>query len=266
MNGFSPTRILAVVLRNLYVMKGSWPRLMELAYWPALQVLVWGFTSQFFMTNSSYVAKAAGVLVSAVLLWDVMMRAQLGVSISCMEEMWSRNLGHLFVSPLRPYEWLMSLMVMSVIRTILGVAPATLIAWAAYHFSLFSLGVPLLAFFTALLIMGWSIGILSAAMVLRYGLGAETLAWVAPFALAPISAVYYPVSALPGWLQPISHALPSTQVFEGMRAVMFEGVFRWDLFRNALALDALFLVLAGYVFMLAFRSARMRGKLLQVGE
>jgi ABC-2 type transport system permease protein len=266
MIGFSPARILAVVLRNLYVMKGSWPRLLEMAYWPALQVLVWGFTSQFFMTNSSYIAQAAGILISAVLLWDIVMRAQLGVSISCMEEMWSRNLGHLFVSPLRPYEWLLSLMVMSVIRTLIGVAPATLIAWLAYHFSLFSLGLPLIAFFTALLVMGWSVGIMSASLVLRYGLGAETLAWVAPFALAPISAIYYPVTALPPWLRPIAEALPSTQVFEGMRAVMIDGVFRWDLLAKAYALDALYLALSGGVFVIAFASARVRGKLLQVGE
>ena len=103
--GASVRRIAAMVLRYWYLLRGSWPRILELAYWPTVQMIMWGFISQFMATNSTWVAQAAGVLIAAVLLWDVLFRGQLGVSVSFLEEMWSRNLGHLFVSPLRPGEW-----------------------------------------------------------------------------------------------------------------------------------------------------------------
>src|SRR5947208_15247731 len=112
---FSPARIWAMLLRYLSILRSSWPRTLELLYWPTLQMLIWGFMSQFFATNSSYVARAFGVLLGAVMLWDALFRSQLGLSISFLEEMWARNLGQLFVTPLRPYEWLISLPVLSLV-------------------------------------------------------------------------------------------------------------------------------------------------------
>jgi ABC-2 type transport system permease protein len=264
--GFSPGRLAAMVLRYLYLLRSSWPRALELLYWPAIQMVLWGFTSQFLMTNSSYVARAGGVLLAAVMLWDVMFRGQLGVSISFLEELWSRNLGHLFVSPLRPYEWVLSLLTMSLVRVVIGVVPAALLAIPLYHYSIFTLGLPLLAFFTLLLVMGWGLGLVIGALLLRHGLGAESLAWLAVFLLAPASAVYYPVSVLPAWLQYLAWTLPSAHVFEGMRAVMFEGRFPLDHFLAAAALDGLYLVAGAAVFLIAFRQARERGALLQMGE
>ncbi len=264
--GFSPHRVGAMLLRYLYLLRSSWPRTLELLYWPAIQMVLWGFTSQFLMTNSSYVARAGGVLLAAVMLWDVMFRGQLGVSVSFLEELWSRNLGHLFVSPLRPYEWVLSLLAMSLVRVIIGVVPAALLAIPLYHYSIFSLGLPLIAFFVLLLVMGWGLGLIIGALLLRHGLGAESMAWLAVFLLAPASAVYYPVSVLPVWLQHVAWALPSAHVFEGMRAVMFQGVFRLDHFLAALALDVVYILFGGVIFLYAFRQARYRGALLQTGE
>jgi len=263
---FSPGRVAAMLQRYLYLLRSSWPRTLELLYWPAIQMILWGFTSQFLMTNSSYVARAGGVLLAAVMLWDVMFRGQLGVSVSFLEELWSRNLGHLFVSPLRPYEWVISLLFMSLVRVMIGVVPAALMAIPLYHYSIFTLGPPLIAFFALLLVMGWGLGLIIGALLLRHGLGAESLAWLAVFLLAPASAVYYPVSVLPVWLQYLSWGLPSAHVFEGMRAVMLQGVFRLDHFFWALALDIVYTAFGAVVFLYAFRQARQRGALLQTGE
>jgi len=264
--GFSPGRVYAMLLRYLYLLRSSWPRALELVYWPTIQMILWGFMSQFLMTNSSWVARAFGVLIAAVLLWDVLFRGQLGLSMSFLEEIWARNLGHLFVSPLRPYEWILSLIAMSFVRVLIGVVPAMLLAIPLYHYSIFSLGLPLIAFFVTLLVMGWALGLMISALILRHGQGAESVAWLAIFVLAPISAVYYPVTVLPPALQYVALALPSAHVFEGMRAVMFEHVFRWGDFLAALALDLVYLGLGAAAFLYAFRGARRRGALLQVGE
>ncbi len=263
---FSMRRVGAMVLRNVYLLRASWPRVLELVYWPAVQMILWGFISRFLVTNSSWVAQASGVLIAAVLLWDVMFRGNLGVSLAFFEEMYSRNLGHLFASPLRPYELVSALLLISLLRTTIGVGGAALLAIPLYGFSIFDLGLPLLAFFTNLLIMGWSIGLLVSALVLRYGLGAESLAWVAIFAVAPISGIYYPISVLPDWLQVIAAVLPSSHVFEGMRSVLFDGRFRVQLLVNALVLNAIYISVAVSVFLWVFRTARRKDLLLHIGE
>jgi ABC-2 type transport system permease protein len=265
-DGFSPARVWAMMLRYLFLLRSSWPRTLELIYWPAIQMILWGFMSRFLMTNSSWVAKAGGVLLAAVMLWDVMFRGQLGVSVSFLEEMWSRNLGHLFATPLRPYEWVISLIFMSFVRVGIGVVPAALLAIPLYHYSIFSLGLPLLAFFSLLMVMGWAMGLAICGLILRHGLGAESIAWFAVFILAPVSAIYYPVSILPWWLQDVAWCLPSTHVFEGMRTVMFQHRFPLDHFFAAVALDIVWLAAGGIIFLVFMRQARRRGALMQMGE
>lgn len=264
--GFSPRRVWAMVLRYLYLLRSSWPRAFELVYWPTIQMILWGFMTQFLQTNSSWVAQAFGVLLAAVLLWDVLFRGQLGISISFLEEMWSRNLGSLFVTPLRPYEWILSLLAMSFLRVMIGVVPAALLAIPLYHYSIFTLGLPLLAFFVNLLVMGWALGLMICALILRHGLGAESMAWLAIFVLAPVSGIYYPVSVLPSWLQWVAWALPSAHSFEGMRGVMFDGTFDLGHFVAAAALNVVYIILGVLTFLYAFRVARVRGALLQTGE
>ncbi len=259
-------RIGGIVRRHVYLLRGSGPRILELVYWPTMQMVLWGFITVFLVGHSSWVAQASGVLISGVLLWDVLFRGQLGVSLVFMEEMWSRNLGHLFVSPLRPMELAAALLMMSLIRTFIGVGGAALIAIPLFHFSIFDLGLPLLAFFANLIVMGWAIGLLVSGIVLRYGLGAESMAWIAIFAVQPISGVYYPIEVLPGWLQIIAHGLPSSHVFEGMRSVLFEQRFRVDLLVNAMALNIVYLAGGIAAFLAFFNNARVRGQLLHVGE
>jgi ABC-2 type transport system permease protein len=263
---FSPARVWAMLLRYLYILRSSWPRTIELLYWPTLQMLIWGFMSQFLRQNSSYVAQAFGVLLGAVMLWDLLFRSQLGLSMSFLEEMWARNLGQLFVTPLRPYEWVISLLAMSVIRVTIGVVPAALLAIPLYHYSIFDMGLPLVGFLVVLMAMGWALGLAICGGILRHGMGAEGLAWTVIFALAPLSCIYYPVTILPVWLQPFAWALPSTYVFEGMRAIMIEHNFRADYLVSAAGLDLVYLALGVTIFFIAFRDARRRGALLQMGE
>jgi len=266
MTGSPARRIGGMILRHLYILKGSWPRVLEMAYWPTVNMVVWGLTSQFFTRHSDWLAQAAGVLIGAVILWDVMFRGNLGVSLSFLEEMWSRNLGHLAVSPLRPWELVAAMLFMSLVRTLIGVIPAALLAIPLYDYSIFAMGLPLLAFWANLMVTGWAIGLAVSALVLRFGLGAESLAWVLVFAVAPLAGIYYPVATLPGWVQPLAWALPPAYVFEGMRGVMFGHGLRLDLLLGAAVLNAVYLALAAAAFLRTFHVARVRGLLLGTGE
>ena len=262
----APHRINAMVLRYLYLLRSSWSRLLELIYWPAMQLFVWGFLQFYVAQNSGFFARASGVFIGAVLMWDILFRGQLGFSVSFLEEMWSRNLSNILISPLRPIEFVCALMIMSLIRLAIGMVPVTLLAMAFFGFNLYGLGLALAAFFANLILTSWAVGIVVAGVLLRNGMGAESLAWTLMFVIMPLACVYYPVNVLPDRLQLVAWALPPTYVFEGMRALIMQQVFRADLMVQALALNALYFVAAVLAFFQLLKSARRAGSLLQTGE
>jgi ABC-2 type transport system permease protein len=264
--GLSARRVGAMVLRYWYLLRSSWPRLLELIYWPAVQMLMWGFLQLYIAGNASYFARASGTFIGGVLLWDILFRGQLGFSISFLEEMWARNMGNLMISPLRPVEFVAALMIMSLVRLGIGMGPVSLLAMAFFGFNLYGLGLALAAFFANLILTSWAIGILVSGLVLRNGLGAESLAWTVMFLMLPLTCVYYPVTVLPPWLQSVAWALPPTYVFEGMRAALIDHVFRADLMLAAFGLNVVLFALAVSVFSMLLNSARRQGSLLQTGE
>jgi ABC-2 type transport system permease protein len=264
--GIAPHRIGAMILRYWYLLISSWPRLLELVYWPALQIVTWGFLQTYIAENAGFFARAGGTFIGAIILWDILFRGQLGFSISFLEEMWARNLGNLMMSPLKPIEFLISLMIMSLIRLAIGVIPMTLLAMFFFHFNFYSLGLPLIAFFCNLIFTSWSLGIFVSGLVLRNGLGAESIVWTLMFGILPLACVYYPVSVLPSWLQVVAWALPPTYVFEGMRALLIDHVFRADLMLDALLINAVLFIVSFAIFLGLLNSARRAGSLLQGGE
>jgi len=180
--------------------------------------------------------------------------------------MYARNLGNLMISPLRPVEFVLSLMIMSLVRLSIGMVPVTILAIAFFGFNLWALGFALAAFFVNLILTSWSIGIFVSGVLLRNGMGAESLAWTIMFLFLPLTCVYYPVAVLPHWLQYVAWALPPTYVFEGMRALLIDHVFRADLMLEAFLFNAILFAGASIAFLLLLRSAREQGSLLQMGE
>jgi ABC-2 type transport system permease protein len=264
--GFSFSRVGAMVRRYWYLLRSSWPRLLDLIYWPTVQMLMWGFLQMYVAQNAGFFARAGGVFIGSVLLWDILFRGQLGFSISFLEEMWARNLANIMISPLRPIEFIAALMIMSLIRLAIGMVPVTVLAIFFFGFNLWALGLALAAFFINLILTSWSLGIFVAGLLMRHGMGAESLAWTLMFLFLPLTCVYYPVAVLPHWLQYVAWALPPTYVFEGMRSLVIDHVFRGDLMLQAFALNVVFFAGASTAFLLLLRSAREQGTLLQGGE
>ena len=262
----SARRIGAIVLRHWYLLRSSWPRLLDLIYWPAVQMFMWGFLQLYIGQNSGFFARAGGTFIGAVLLWDILFRGQLGFSVSFLEEMWSRNMANLMMSPLKPIEFVIALMIMSIVRLAIGLVPVSLLAIAFFGFNLYALGIALVAFFANLMLTSWAVGVFVSGLVLRNGLGAENLAWTIMFIFLPLTCVYYPVAVLPTWLQYAAWALPPTYVFEGMRALLIDHVFRADLMVWAVAINVVISFAAAVAFLALLKSARRNGSLLQTGE
>ncbi len=263
---FSPRRVAAMILRYWYLLRSSWPRLLDLIYWPLVQMITWGFIQYYVMENAGFFARAGGTLIGALLLWDILFRGQLGFSIAFLEEMWARNIGNLMMSPLRPFEFIAALMVMSLLRLAIGAVPVTLLAIVFFGFNLYGLGFALVAFFFNLMLTSWAVGIFVSGLVLRNGLGAENFAWSIMFVFMPLACVYYPVTTLPVWLQPAAWVLPPTYVFEGMRTLLIDHVFRADLMLEALALNVVFFAVGVFGFLKLLQAARRHGSLMQTGE
>jgi ABC-2 type transport system permease protein len=144
--------------------------------------------------------------------------------------------------------------------------PVSLLAIAFFGFNLWAMGFALVAFFLNLFLTSWAVAIFVAGLLLRNGLGAETMAWGIMFLLLPLTCVYYPVAVLPAWLQVFAWMLPPTYVFEGMRALLIDHVFRADLMIEAFAFNAVLFSVAVLAFLWLLKSARREGTLLQGGD
>src|ERR1043166_7188885 len=217
----NPRIIGALVLRYLFLYTRSWVRVIELVFWPLMDLLVWGYLTVFLLKNGKECfSTPLTFLIGAMIFWDVLFRSQQAVAISFLEDIWTRNLLNVFVAPIRISEFLGATFLVGLIRVVVTVVLLTVMAKVLYAFNLFDLKLSLIPFFANLLIFGWALGMISTALITRWGQAAEGLAWAVPFLIQPVSAVFYPVSVLPHWLQPVGLALPCTHVFEGMREVL----------------------------------------------
>lgn len=259
----APHRIWAVASRHLYIFKHSPVRVLEMIYWPLLDLVLWGFVSIWLSKGGTgFIAYFLGALI----LWDLLFRAQQGVSLAYLEEVWARNLLNLFVSPLTVGEFVTGTLLISLLKLAPSVLVMAVLAFAFYGFNLLSLGWALIPFAVALLLFGWALGIVTTALVLRLGQGAESLAWVVAFAFQPIACVFYPLSVLPGWLQPVALATPAAHVFEGMRAVLAGQPFSWTHMGAAIGLDLVYVAGAIAFFYATFAHVREAGLLAKTGE
>lgn len=236
---------------------------METFYWPLLDLLVWGFITVYLQRYQEGLPGFVTYFIGALILWDMLFRSQQGIAISFLEEMWSRNLMNLFVSPLKPGEFIAATMVISILKLISASVMTITLAWLLYSFNLFKIGVSLVPFIITLAVMGWSVGILTTAFILRYGQKAEVLAWGVAFLFQPVSAVFYPVDVLPDFLQVIAQFVPAAHVFEGMRDVIKTGTFPLNELLWAAGLDVAYLIISILVFYYMFRSVKIRGLLLR---
>jgi len=257
-------RVFALVQRHTFLIRRSPPRMLEMVFWPVMDLLVWGFLT-LYLKKLPEIPTSIVFLIGAVIFWDIFFRSQQGVTMSFIEDVWARNLLNLFVAPLRSSEFLAATYIIGLIKVTVIVVVLSGISIALYDFNLYSLGLSLIPLFAGLLLMGWAFGMFTTALIIRFGQSVETLAWGIPFLVQPLSAVFYPVTALPTWLQPISWCLPSTHAFEGMRQVLEGRGFPLEHILWSLGLNVIFLAAAGWFFSRMMDKARERGYLAKFG-
>ena len=259
-------RIYGLFLRHFFLITRSFPRVLDLIYWPSIQITLWGFISNFFASHSTYYNNAVGVILTCAILYDFLFRTSIGFNMLFLEEIWSRNFTNLFVAPLRISEIIIALTSTALIRTLIGIVPAVLLMSPLFGVSILDMGYALLLLFLSLYMFGTTLGIFVTSGLLRFGPSFENTAWSSLFLLAPLGCVYYPISILPEWLQVISKFLPLVYVFEEARSILVNNIVNYDNIIIALVLNLIYFTIAVAVFYFSFYGARKKGTLVNMGE
>ena len=259
-------RMYALSLRHIYLIKGSLPRILDLIYWPTIQIVLWGFISKFFTLHTDLYNHTVGIILSSAILYDFLFRSSISFNMLFLEEIWSRNFTNLFVAPLKVSEIITALTATALLRTLIGIVPAILLATPFFGVSIFTLGPSLILLFLSLYLFGITLGLLVTSGLLRYGPAFENIAWSSLFLLAPLGCVYYPLSILPDWLQVVAKILPLVYIFEEVRSILLDNVVDYSNIITALKLNLIYFASAVSIFYLAFYGARKKGTLINVGE
>ena len=255
----NPSRIGAIVLRQLFLYRGSPQRILPIFAWVAVDIALWGFISRYLNTVGRTGMNFVPTLLGAVLLWDFLTRVMQGVTMAFFEDVWSRNFLNVFATPLRISEYLAGLVITGVGTSLIGLGVMVVIARAAFGLSFLAYGAALAPFLLVLFLTGVALGVFGAAIVLRLGPASEWLIWPIPTLVSPFAGVFYPVSILPGWMQAVSRGLPPAYVFEGLRAIIAGRPAPWDRLAIGGGLAGLYGLAAGLTVAWVYRSALRTG-------
>ena len=260
------TRIYGLFLRHFYLITRSFPRVLDLIYWPTIQITLWGFISNFFATHTTYYNNAVGVILTCAILYDFLFRTSIGFNMLFLEEIWSRNFTNLFIAPIKIGEILTSLVITALIRALIGLIPAILLTSPLFGISILDLGIFLFFLFLSLYIFGITLGVLVSSGLLRFGPSFENIAWSTMFLLAPFGCIYYPVDILPEFFQKIAYFLPLVYIFEEARNVLINQSVNLNNIYNAFFLNGIYFVLSIMLFYYSFNVAKKKGTLINMGE
>ena len=253
-------------LRHFYLIKGSLPRILDLIYWPTIQIILWGFISKFFSIYSDYYNNTVGIILTCAILYDILFRSSISFNMLFLEEIWSRNFTNLFIAPLRLREIIVSLIFTALVRTLIGLVPAIILTSPLFGVSILKLGLPLLLLFLSLYIFGITLGLFVSAGLIRFGPSFENIAWSSLFLLAPLGCIYYPIEILPSFFQLIAKALPLVYIFDEARNILINDFVNYDNLKYAYLLNIIYLIIGIGLFYRSFLKARVKGTLINMGE
>lgn len=254
-------RTYAIVLRQLYLYRDNPTRFFQMFAWGIIDLALWGFISKYFSESSTSPGDIAVILLSAVLLWGFLHRVHQGVMMAFLEDSWSRNFMNMFATPLKLYEYVAGFVVSAIVTGAFAFAAMILLAYLMFGYSFFILGLSLVPFLLILFIFGVSLGVIAAAVVLRFGPSAEWFMWPLAAVMGPFVGVFYPISTLPEWMQTVSSVLPPTYVFEGMRDVIGGGGFSSTHAFVGLVLACVYVIASYLVFAVVYRIVIRNGQI-----
>jgi ABC-2 type transport system permease protein len=252
-------RIRAIAWRHYIALKRSPHRLFDITLWPLIDIMLFGTLAVYASRLSDSGAIVVGYVLSGAVLWHVVYQSGIGLATGFMEETWTRNLINVMVTPLSELEYFAGVALFTAVKIVAGVGIAALGAAVAFSMNIGNVGWAIIPIAGVLLTVGWSIGMFVIGLVLRFGAGAVALAWGLLMAFMPLSGVFTPVANLPGGIQPISKALPTTHAFIALRTAVGGHGIAWGELSVAFVLALVFLTAAGTFVVSMLKLFRKRG-------
>lgn len=251
-------RIMAIVRRHFLLTFRRLDRILNVLYWPFLNIVLWGITSVW-MQQSGGQPNLVAMILTGLILWQIVFRVNLEIAKGLFEELLNHNVVNLFSSPLSFNEWVVAMMILGVVNMLLVLSCCSLIAYLLYGINILLLGWSLIPFMLSLLIAGWFIGFFICGLLINWGLKAQDFVFTVGWVFAPFCAIYYPLDILPHWIQTIGKALPMTYVFEAMRYRMQTGTLLTHAMLVSFALNALYFILCLLFFRWMFELSKKKG-------
>src|SRR5471030_184894 len=140
------SRVAAIVLRQIYLYRGSPQRVLPVFAWVAVDILLWGFITRYLNSVGRPGFNFVPALLGAVLLWDFLTRVMQGVTMAFFEDVWSRSFLNFFATPLRTSEYLAGLVITGVATSLVGLAIMVVLAKLAFGLSFLTYGAALAPF------------------------------------------------------------------------------------------------------------------------
>lgn len=256
-------RIWGTTFRHLIQFPTDFNKLSSTFYWPFIDILVFGYLS-IGMTTGSLGTKTM-ILLSNIILWQIVNRANLCVSLDFLEELWAANLLNLFATPLKLGEWVVATFLDGAIVNIALLSFCIFCTWIIFGFNLFILGWWLIPLFILALMSGLAIGIFSTCFLIAGGSGIQSLAWMVSWGFSLFSGVFYPIEILPGWLQVIAQILPFHHTFDTVTILIEKietphGSFDiWERLFYSFTTNCFFLGIVLLCFAIAFAYSKRKG-------
>ena len=253
-------RINALLLKYLYITKNSLDRVFDIAYWPILDIILWGFATAFIKDLSG--VNLLSMIFGAIILWVFVWRSSVDMTVFILEDFWARNLYNLFTTPIRTSELVASIVIFAFQRSLISFVLQSTLAFLLYRFVIFDINLYAIALFAGILLMfGWAMGTFVTSFIFRFGQRIQVFAWSVVWILQPFSCVFYPLSALPIWAQKIASLMPATHVFEALRAVISGTAVNWSGIAYAIVVSILALIAGAYFLNSSIKHAKKTGLL-----
>lgn len=257
-------RVTAVMLRHLFSWRRSLERLWDTFWWPTFNLLTWGIVTMF-LSYQGTGSVLIDMFLGGVLMWMLVNHSQEEMGLVFLQEAWDRNVVNLLSSPLSIWEFTVASIFLGIAKLAVSMLWLLFLASIFFHFSIFKYGFILAPYAVSLILSGWALGFLINGLILRYGFRIQVIAWSLSLLFQPFSAVFFPLSILPGWMQIIARVIPTSYIFEGMRGVLQNGQVDYAGLLMAFALNIIYLLITILFFVRSYRVSKETGMLVKFG-
>ena len=257
-------RIFAIVYRHIVVWPKDLGAMVDAFWWPSFDMLLWGLMTVYIQRQQpTALPFITSFIIGGIIFWMFVYRSQQEMGVLFLREFWDKNLLAVLSTPISITEYFIATMSVGILKLIISGVYMSFLGWIFFRFNIFVFGWNLIPFILTLTVVGLWTGFFVMGLVIQYGYRVQSLAWSMIMVIMPFSAVFYPVSVLPVWMQSVARFIPSSYVFEAMREVIAKGTLDVQSLLIANVLNIIYTILACLFFAWGFKRARTKGVIVK---